>query len=228
MKVYLSLGIAASFLVLTITSAAQTARRAPARPVHKAAPSAANQALRQRVETYYRYIQEDKKSEALAMVAPESRDKFFNTDYHTLVAFRIKAVQLEKTGATATVEVVRSERIPPFLQALNFPVKDTWRRVNGRWFLVLSKPSENASPFGPMHSAQPSTSGSAAPAQLPNQGPKVTPQQALAALQKAMAKQGKTLPLQAVPAKRSTVKKPATPKNNGTSQDKSKPSSVQH
>lgn len=230
MKAYLSLGMAASVLVFTIAGAAQTTRRAPARPARKGAPSPAPQGLRQRVETYYRDIQANKKSEALELVTPESRDEFFKMDYHALLSFRIQGVQLGKAGSTATVEMVRSERIPPFLQALDIPVKDTWKRIHGRWFLVLPKPNAAATPLGPMQVGPASASGAAAPMQSPNQGPQVTPQQAMAALQKAMSKEGKTLPLaQVTPPTQKVMKKPATQqKSDGTSQNKSNPASTPH
>ena len=230
MKVYLSLGIAASFLVFTTANAAQTARRAPARTIEKAAPStAAHQGLRQRVEAYYRDIQENKKSDALELVAPESRNEFFRMDYHSLVSFRMEGVQLGKGGSTATVEMVRSERVPPIMQVLDLPVKDTWKRIHGQWFLVLPNASQTASPFGPMHAVGSAASGTTAQGQLPNQGPRVTPEQALAALQKVMAQQGKTLPVVALPATTSTAKKPAAQrKNNDATQHKSKSSSTPH
>jgi hypothetical protein len=187
-----SVWVAAGFLMLAGPVAAQKSEKLPTKAVHASASAQSGASLRERVTNYYHDIEQNNKAEAFELVAPESRNDFFNMDYNSLVAFRISAIHYSQDRSTATVDVVRSEKVPPFLQILDLPVKDTWKRIGGQWRIVLPSTHDVATPFGVMHfggQSDHAASASEPPPIMPN---KIDPAQYLDVLKSAMAQSDKS------------------------------------
>lgn len=221
-----SVCVSLGFLALGASAAAQKpasarakapgakAATAPKAAAAKAAPAVKiDPALKRRIDAYYNAIQENKKGDAFQIVAPDSRNEFFDMDYHTLVGYRVTGVQYADQGSTATVSLMRSERVPPFEQVLDLSGKDTWKKVDGQWCLVLETQREVMTPFGPIHPHP--NAGNAAPKDQEVQQQlqkKVDPAAALKALQTAEKQSGAPVTdfgKQDPPKKPASTKKPA-------------------
>jgi hypothetical protein len=100
---------------------------------------------------YYGTLQKGEKAAALDLVAPESMNDFFRMNYDGLVEFRILDVRLSDAGDTATVRLLRTDRFVGFPQLLDHQTVDTWRRIDGRWYVLLpTQKKELDTPFGKM------------------------------------------------------------------------------
>lgn len=227
MRIGIAVYIAAGCLAVAASGAAQKPPAAPAKAPAKAAPVAnLEPSLKQRIDGYYRDIQEGKKGDAFQYVAPESRNEFFNMDYNSLVGIRIKGVEYSKDGSTATVDLVRSERVPTFQQVLDLTGKDTWKKVDGQWCLVLNPPRDVQTPFGKMHFGG---KAGGAEQQSPNiqqeMQKKVDPAQYRKALQEVMA--GSIKPA-AEEKEQKSAKKPASKKKSDESSKEKPDPSIPH
>ena len=154
------------------------------------------EALKARVVLYYGTLQKGQKTAALDLVAPESKNGFGYMNYDGLVDFRILEVRLSDSGDTATVRLLRRDNFPGFPQVLRHETVDTWRRIDGQWYVLLPIPKENAvleTPFGKMTFNRRGENQQQATPPLPSQGPQnmVSPEEAKKALQKAMQEANK-------------------------------------
>lgn len=129
----------AAFLALTAPGAAQTKPTTAAKSTAEAKPaaSAGGSALEQRVNAYYKDIVEKQRTAAMEFVAPESRNVYFNADYHDVVGYKVKGIEVSKDGKTASVSLVRTTTVPAFPQPMDFAEKDTWEQVGSQWYIVL-------------------------------------------------------------------------------------------
>jgi hypothetical protein len=117
--------------------------------------SSARQAVEERVSAYYQAIQQGNQAAAFELVAPESKNDFFNIAYHGLVAFRVVDIQFAEDPNTATVTILRTQKFAGFPQLLDLQLKDTWKQVEGRWYIVLPSTKEMDTRFGKMRLGQP-------------------------------------------------------------------------
>ena len=150
------------------------------------------EALKVRVVSYYTSLQKGQKAAALDLVAPESKEEFFNLNNEGLVDFRVLDVQPSDAGESATVRIQRTDNFAGFPQLLRRETVDTWKRIDGQWYVVL--PVHNGvlnTPFGKMDfSRRGQNDQQGTPhASLPQK--QVNPEEAKQALQKAMLEANK-------------------------------------
>jgi hypothetical protein len=154
------------------------------------------EALKVRVTLYYGTLQKGEKTAAQALVAPESKNDFAYMNYDGLVDFRILDVRLSDAGDTATVRLLRTDNFTGFPQLLDHQTVDTWRKIDGQWYVLLPIPKENEvldTPFGKLTFARRGENKQQAAPPLPSQRPQnmVSPEEAKKALQKAMQEANK-------------------------------------
>lgn len=153
------------------------------------------EALKARVVLYYGTLQKGEKTAALDLVAPESKNDFAHMNYDGLVEFRILDVRLLDAGDTATVRLLRTDNFVGFPQLLDHQTVDTWKRIDGQWYVLLPAPAEKKvldTPFGKMTFAgQGENKQQATPPILLGPQNVVTPEQAKRALQKAQLEASK-------------------------------------
>lgn len=116
------------------------------------------QAVRERAAAYYAAMVKHDRATAAQFVAPESKTDFEHVDLSSLISATVSKVSMEASGE-AHVVVDRSFA-GPF--AMSVPWTDTWKQVDGAWYLVLAK-SSGETPFGTV------ASGSKAAASAPDE-----------------------------------------------------------
>ncbi len=153
----------------------------------------ATQALKDRANGFYQAIQKDDRVSAMALVAPQSRNDFLKMNFEGLVDARVKEVELDKSGDAATVTIIRTRKVPMIPAPLDYETQDSWRLIDGQWYLVVPSIQEMDTPFGKMKFGQqtPST-----PADVQMEMKKrlsdVDPDQYTKALQKATRQPAQT------------------------------------
>ena len=155
---------------------------------------APTEAIKARVVSYYDALKKGERTAPLDFVAPQSKDDFAYMNNEGLTDFRILDVHLSDAGDTASVRLQRTDNFPGFPQGLKRQVVDTWKRVDGQWYVVLPVHKENGvldTPFGKMtFSARGQNNQQATPPPpLPQR--QVSPEEAKRALQKAMQEANK-------------------------------------
>jgi hypothetical protein len=95
------------------------------------------EALRARVLLYYGTLQKGAKTNALELVAPESKNDFFQMNYDGLVKFRVLDVQLADAGDAATVRLLRTDHFSNFPAPLDRETVDHWKRIDDQWYILL-------------------------------------------------------------------------------------------
>ena len=152
------------------------------------------EAIKARVVSYYTSLQKGHKAAALDFVAPESRNEFFNLNNEGLVDFHILDVQPSDAGESATVRIQRTDNFAGFPQVLRRETVDTWKRIDGQWYLVLPVHKENGlliTPFGKMDFSRRDQNDQQAATHAPLPQKQVSPEEAKQALQKAMTEANK-------------------------------------
>jgi hypothetical protein len=167
------------------------------------------EALRARVLLYYGTLQKGAKTNALELVAPESKNDFFQMNYDGLVKFRVLDVQLADAGDAATVRLLRTDHFSNFPAPLDRETVDHWKRIDDQWYILLpirqSSPlpvragsKELDTPYGKMTFAgQGQNTQQATPPvslQRPQTTTAVNPRDAMKALQKVMSESSKEKP----------------------------------
>jgi hypothetical protein len=164
----------------TVLSGAQS-------PATKGGPDL--EAVKERTAEYYRDVVADNLEAAHQFVAPESKNDFFHMVYSGLTDFRIGDASLSEKGDEATVIVTWIQKPPQFPGTVNHDVRNTWKRIDGQWYIVLPSPKELQSPFGTMQLGakdKPSAGATAALEQeIQKRQANVDEDQYLIALQKA-------------------------------------------
>jgi len=161
---------------------------APAFAAQAPAEISPAEALNKRVMLYYGALLKGAKTAALDLVAPESKNDFARMNYAGLNKFRILQVNLSDAGDTAKVLLLRTDSFVGFPQLLDHETSDTWKRINGQWYVVLpaaGQGKELDTPFGKMiFAGRDDSQPQATP--LPGSQNMVSPEQAMRALQRAM------------------------------------------
>ncbi len=121
-------------------------------PTQQAQPSAqpsVDQSLSNRATEYYQHLLKGENAAAFAMVAPESKDQFFKLHNEGLTDARILSIKLaEGSDSSAVIRVQKSVKPLQFNQAFDLQSVDTWKKVDGQWYIVIPDPKETDSPFG--------------------------------------------------------------------------------
>jgi hypothetical protein len=186
-KMWVRVSMCATVLLAVAGSCAAQESR-PARPPDPASqwksPYVAQAALEHRVTMYYQEIVKNQRTEALKIVAPESRNAFSHTDYGRLVGVRITGIKLSKDGSTAAVELTRTVAAAAFPQPLGFHMRDTWKLVNGRWCIVLPSTGAADAASGPQ-----GLTAEQVKERMNKASKDIDPAEYIHALQKAMAAQ---------------------------------------
>ena len=123
----------------------------PGASVFQKAPPAVDEALRKRVNEFFQTHVDGKTRQALAMVAEESADAFFNAQKPKLQSFEIQQVNYAKNFQEATVLILaeREMMIPMAgVQMLKVPMESSWRLVDGKWLWYIPARDCTVTPFG--------------------------------------------------------------------------------
>ena len=106
--------------------------------------------LKERVLQYYRLAHKGDSVAALAFVVPESKNDFFRMSYDGVQEVRILNVDRSDGGDKATVKMLRTDRFVGFPQLLDYETTETWKRIDGQWYILLPSFKEMETPFGKM------------------------------------------------------------------------------
>jgi hypothetical protein len=146
------------------------------------------ESLKERAAQYYRFVQNGDRAAGLDLVAPESRNEYFHIAYVGLMRFSVLDVQLSDSGDTAKVKMRRASKFPTFPQVLEYETVDTWKRIDGQWYIEFPPVKEIDTPFGKMqlHQGGETSGGPSPEGVIRERQNNVNPQQYLQALQNAM------------------------------------------
>jgi hypothetical protein len=128
-----------------------------------------DQGLKERATEYYRDLLNGENAAAFAFVAPQSKNEFFKLHAENLIDVRILDVQLaDAPGSSATIKVQKSIKPMQFNQNFDFQYVETWKKIDGQWYIVIPKLKDMDSPFGRMFNAGPAPAPSGAKGTSPS------------------------------------------------------------
>jgi hypothetical protein len=194
----------AGFFLVVILGLAPYASFAQAPQQSQAAngQTSQDQMLKERASAYYHDLLSGDSAGAFALVAPESKNDFFKLRTDGLSDFRILDVRLADESATsATIKVQKTFKPAQFREPFDFETVETWKQIDGQWYVVLPNAKDMDSPFGRLAfnvAAAPGTNGGQTPPSAPpdlaavqkkaeTNAKNADPDQYLLALKKAMA-----------------------------------------
>src|SRR5258708_7220431 len=118
------------------------------------APPDVDQALRTRVNKFYQSYVDGKPRTAMALVAEDTQDLWFDTDKPKYKSFELLKISYSEDFRNANVTVVIEEalkqRIGEFVSKV--PMTTTWRIDDGAWVYYVAKEARGVkdTPFGKM------------------------------------------------------------------------------
>jgi len=122
--------------------------------LRKASPEV-EQALRERVNQFYSLYQQSNFRQAEALVAEESKDRYYRMSKLPVRQYRIETIDWAEDLQSAKVLVAcHAISTRTAAQAIWTPVSGLWRLIDGAWYLDM--PKRETSPWGPMTFADPS------------------------------------------------------------------------
>jgi hypothetical protein len=139
------------------------------------APPEVDAALRARISQFYQLEVDGKFSQALPLVADDTKDMFVGTSKPTYRSFEIQSVMYDDDFKKAEV-VVLVTRLMPVEGFLGHPIKTKvpshWKLENGQWCWYVDPQKDlPASPFGPVRPpGAPAPTATAAPPGAAPQG----------------------------------------------------------
>jgi len=110
--------------------------------------------VQQRATEYYQAILAGNSNQALQFVAQESKDDFPHTVYTGVIKFRVADVTLSDKGDVATVNVWWTQIVSSLPRPLDREVQNTWKLIDGQWYLVLPSSTILETPFGKIVTGQ--------------------------------------------------------------------------
>lgn len=118
------------------------------------------QALEERATAYYSALVKGDKMTAYGFVAPESKNDFFKMSNLSAIDIRILGLDLSN-GAAGTAKVkIQESIIPPLFHVpLDLHFEDSWKSIDGEWFIVLPDSKQMDSPFGKLSFEKHATPG---------------------------------------------------------------------
>jgi hypothetical protein len=135
--------VAVILVLASLAGAAQESKPAVQAP--------SDQMLKDRASAYYQALAKGDKSTAYAFVAPESKNDFFATSNLSPADVRILGFDVSNgTGDTAQVKIQESVKPPLFHESVDIQIEESWKWIDGDWYIVLPSTKEIESPFGKM------------------------------------------------------------------------------
>lgn len=115
------------------------------------APPEVDQALRARVDQFFRYHVEGGASlrKAMEMVAEDTKDEYFASAKLQVLKYAITGVEYNEdfTKAKVTLDVTRNVAIFGQLTEVTAPMPTTWKIENGQWVWYLDRSALRATPM---------------------------------------------------------------------------------
>ncbi len=114
-------------------------------------PSAAEQALRGRVEQFYQLELDKKFRQAEDYIAEGDKDRFYNSNKPNIDGFSVGRIELGENAAIAKVYVdLQVKQVIPGFPPINSTshTLTSWRIENGNWVLYLDTAVAQQTPFG--------------------------------------------------------------------------------
>jgi len=141
-----TLALAALMLVASLLALAQGSA-----DVEDKAPPDVDQALRARVELYYRAFMAGRFKDAYVLVADDSQDAFLESDKQQYKACEtIKIRYSDKFTKATVVESCKGEwRWHGVITPTTFPITSSWKIEDGKWVWSYVRPTQVPSPFSP-------------------------------------------------------------------------------
>lgn len=119
--------------------------------VFEKAPPAQDEALRKQATAFFQTHVDGKTRQAMAMVADEAQDTFFEMQKPKLLSFEIQQVKYAKDFKQASVLILAEREIAvPFggVQNMKVPMESYWKEVGGQWRWFIPKSDCKETPFG--------------------------------------------------------------------------------
>ena len=142
-------------ILLVFGLVAHSVAAQPGASVFEKAPPVLDEALRKRATAFYQAHVDGKTRQAMALVAEEAADAFFDMQKPKLMSFEIQQVKYGKGFKEASVLVLAEREVAvPFggLQVMKVPMESYWKQVGKdqgtewRWFIPKSDCKDT--PFG--------------------------------------------------------------------------------
>jgi hypothetical protein len=127
------------------------------------APPDVDGALRARISEFYQDYVDGKYRQAENLVAPDSRDYYYNADKPKILGFEIRRIEYSDNfnKAKATLACEMHVMLPGFAdKPLKVPMPSRWKVVDGQWYWYVDPDDLRMTPFGKM-SAGPTAGGNA-------------------------------------------------------------------
>ena len=121
------------------------------------APPDVDQALRARVSEFYQDYVGGKYRQAENLVAPDSKDYYYNSDKPKILSFEIRRIEYSDdfTKAKATMLCEMDVMVPGFAgKPLKVPLPSRWKVVDGHWYWYVDQDDLRMTPFGKMNPGQ--------------------------------------------------------------------------
>lgn len=106
--------------------------------------------LEERANTFYQAVMMGTLGKAFECVAPESREDFFHLHPPKVRAFHIEHIEYLPDGNQAVVGVARTVTFPGFPVPIESSKSESWKKIDGEWYVVLPRTDEFDTPFGKM------------------------------------------------------------------------------
>ena len=134
--------------------------------IFRQAPPDVDAALRERIALFYKLHGEGKFRQAEELVAPDTKDYFYNSNKPKYLTCEIRKIDYSEDFTDAKALVVAALRVP-FPGFGNDPVKmphiSRWKLVSGQWFWWVDPEEAKMTPFGKMDAADPNAPKGPAP-----------------------------------------------------------------
>lgn len=102
------------------------------------------EALKARVQEFYRLLQVAQPTDAEPFVTKDTLDNFRNTTKKAFVSYELESVKVEPDGKTGTAKVNIQTIIPFSTTPAMVPVTTQWKLQDGDWRVVMPKPQDMA------------------------------------------------------------------------------------
>lgn len=137
------------FVLFALVAAVAAAQESP--ELFRKAPPEVEQALRARMNAFYQAHVDGKHRLAEDMVAPDTRDFFYESNKPRYLSFEIARIEYSDdfTHAKATVMCEQYVNMPGFAgKPLKVPTPSTWKLEAGKWYWWVDPAQLRKTPFG--------------------------------------------------------------------------------
>src|SRR5205085_6322198 len=116
--------------------------------VATADPAAAEQAIRQRSDAYYKALIAADRTTAREYVSPATLRFYDRSPSGTIATAKVQTIEFSPDGQTAKTRVAQTVRVPMINSFLDITQEDTWKLVNGQWYIEAQDAYTMETPFG--------------------------------------------------------------------------------